>query len=355
MTSTVPQILQRAAIADRVERQLSAFLAARLPPPGAHAPERVILQPTVDLLLRGGKRLRPALCFWGWRGAGGADCEEVVAAATALELLQGCALIHDDVMDASDLRRGGPSVHRALAGTHAERRWNGPAERFGVGGAVAAGDLCLVWADQILRQSGLPAESLARAGAVYDALREETVLGQWLDLVTRAEGALRVEDAVAVARSKTAANTTAGPLRLGGALAGASPELQDAYREFGVPLGIAFQLRDDIVGAFGDPAVTGKPSGDDLRDGSCTLLLAEARRRSSPSGRQAIDALLREPSDRTVPELRSAIEQTGARTHVEELIAELGTQALEVLDTAPLADDGVREILRDFAVAVTAA
>jgi geranylgeranyl diphosphate synthase, type I len=347
----VRAILDVSALRERVDKHLAGFLSARL----AQAPglDRVLLEPVVDLLQRDGKRLRPAFCFWGWRGAGGADRDEVVSAATSLELLHGCALIHDDVMDGSALRRGSRAVHSELAAQHEARGWRGAGDHFGVAGAVVAGDLCLVWADEMLRASGLPPESLTRAGPVFDAMRAETIRGQYLDLITQAEGALRVEDAVAVARAKTAASTTVGPLRFGAALAGASEDLLDSYGDYAVPLGVAFQLRDDLLGAFGDPGATGKPSGDDLRDGKCTLLLAETRRRGGDGDARRVDRLLAEGTEEAVTQLRAMIEGSGARTFVEDEVTRLGAEALAALEGAPLVDESARPILGGLAQAVT--
>ena len=346
-------ILDVSALRQRIEKRLAGFLSARLaavPEPGL---ERVILESVVNLLLRDGKRIRPAFCYWGWRGAGGADSEEILTAATSLELLHGCALIHDDVMDESSLRRGRPAVHSELAMAHMSRGWRGVSDQFGVAGAVIAGDLCLVWADQMLRASGLPPDSLTRAGPAFDDMREETIRGQCLDLVAQAEGALRRQDAIAVARAKTAASTTAGPMRLGGTLAGASADLLLAYRDFAHPLGVAFQFRDDLMGAFGDPDATGKPSGDDLRDGKCTLLLAETRRRAGSADLRRIDSLLADVDPAAIDELRTMIESSGARAFVEDELGRLGTQALTALDRAPLIDESARPILRGLAHAVT--
>jgi geranylgeranyl diphosphate synthase, type I len=337
-----------------VDAHLGDFVAARLS--AAADLDRVVLEPLADLLLRDGKRLRPALCVWAWRGAGGAGDgadragaeERAVRAATCLELLQGCALIHDDVMDASDLRRGARAVHRELADRHAAAGWRGESGRFGLAAAIVAGDLCLVWADRMLRESGLPDPALRRAAPLFDEMRAQTIRGQYLDLLTQAQGTLQAADALAVAEAKTAASTTAGPLGFGAALAGAGPRLQAAYAGYGVPLGIAFQLRDDLLGTFGDPAHTGKPSSDDLRDGKCTVLLSEARRRAAPAAAREIDALLRLGTEDAVPRLRELVELTGARTHVEKLIADLAAQAMAALDDAPLIDPSVREPLGDL-------
>lgn len=364
MAGTTRNFGDLARLRGHVDAHLARFVGERLT--GADDLDLALLQPVADLLLRDGKRLRPALCIWGWRGAGGAhgaagpgdarhdDAElPAVRAATCLELLQGCALIHDDVIDGSDLRRGAPAVHRELADRHANARWRGESDRFGQAAAIVAGDLCLVWADQMLRESGLPDTALRRAAPLFDRMRAQTIRGQYLDLLTQAQGTLRPEDALAVAEAKTAASTTAGPLGFGGALAGADERLQAAYADYGVPLGVAFQLRDDLLGTFGDPALTGKPSSDDLRDGKCTVLLAEARRRADPAAAREIDALMDRADDDAVPRLRELIVHTGARTHVEKLIADLAARAMAALDDAPLVDPSVREPLEDLLALIT--
>jgi geranylgeranyl diphosphate synthase type I len=184
-------------------------------------------------------------------------------------------------------------------------------------------------------------------------MRAETIRGQFLDLVTQAEGALRVEDAIAVAQAKTAASTTVGPVLFGATLAGASDGLLAAYSDYALPLGTAFQLRDDLLGAFGDPGATGKPSGDDLRDGKCTLLLAETRRRVGGDDARRMDGLLAEGTEDAVVELRAMIVRSGARRFVEDEVIRLGSEALVAIEGAPLVDESARAILRGLAVAVT--
>jgi geranylgeranyl diphosphate synthase type I len=237
-----------------------------------------------------------------------------------------------------------------LAAVHTERIWRGDADSFGVSAAIVAGDLCLVWADELVRHSGLPAASLERGWPIYDAMRAQTIHGQYLDLVAQASGGYDATQAWQVAESKTAASTTTGPLLFGAALAGASGELQAALAEYGHALGIAFQLRDDLLGAFGDPHLTGKPSGDDLRDGKATLLVAEARRRAGEEGSLVIEEMLERGE---VAELRALLENTGARASVERLIERLTAEALGVIDSAPVVDETARVVLRGLALALT--
>jgi geranylgeranyl diphosphate synthase type I len=358
-TASVGELLELADLGVRVESRLTRFIEGRRVAEPSPRPGRSLVGPVRELLLGPGKRLRAAFCYWGWRGAGGDDSAGVIAAAAALELLHGFALIHDDVMDESAVRRGRPTVHRFFAERHAEADRYGSAGQFGTSAAILAGDLCLVWADMLLRESGLPTVSLNRAASVYDAMREETIHGQYLDLVTQTERSPRTGDAWEVARGKTAASTTTGPLAFGAALAGADAELTRAYAIYADSLGIAFQLRDDLLGAFGDPALTGKPSGDDLRDGKCTVLLAHARRTARPHVRRRIDELLGHASDdprydvdEVVDELRVLVDSTDARDHVEWLVAELGRRAVAALDTVALAGQA-RHVLVGLADALT--
>ena len=341
----------------RVDGVLREFVGARLEEvddPG----EQEFVAAIADLVSRGGKRLRATLCVLGWAGSGAVVDDAIVRAAASLELLQACALIHDDVMDRSATRRGGPTLHRSFARRHAEAGWRGDSEQFGEGAAIAAGDLCLVWADQLLRESGLPPAFMDRGRPVYDAMRASTIRGQYLDLVTQARGSYDIDDALRVARAKTAACTTTGPLCFGAALAGAVGALSAAYEAYGVALGLAFQLRDDLLGAFADPVATGKPSGDDLRDGKCTVLLAEAYQRLDVVGRERLRLLIDSGSGRAVDEIRDLVEGAGARGAVEQRIAVLGKQAVEALSGAPIGDGGgglgsVREWLVDLVTTVT--
>ncbi len=336
----------------RVQKQLDAFLADQ-----AQRLDDIDedLAPMVDALaalLAGGKRLRPAFCWWGWRGAGGDDSEDAVVAATSLELLQACALIHDDVMDASDTRRGQPAAHRRFAALHAASGWTGSADAFGVGGAILLGDLCLSWADELLERSGLPL--LGSARPVYDVMRTELMAGQYLDLLEQARGGGSVERALRVVRYKSAKYTVERPLHLGIALAGGGSDLLAAGSAYGLPLGEAFQLRDDVLGVFGDPDETGKPAGDDLREGKRTVLVALALESASPAQTSLVSRHLGDPAlgDPGVAALREVLTDTGALSRVEALIAGLTDEALAALSRSSLSASA-REVLADLAVAAT--
>ncbi|MGB2839417.1 MAG: polyprenyl synthetase family protein, partial [Actinomycetes bacterium] len=207
----------------RVHKELETFLETQQPVLDAVGDELLPILDAARSLLAGGKRLRPAFAYWGWRGAGGDDCPEIVRAVAALEFLQACALIHDDVMDDSDTRRGQPSAHRKFAGLHRTAQWSGSPDSFGTGAAILLGDLTLTWADEMLFSSPLPQEALVRAKPVYDRMRTELMAGQYLDLLEQARGGGSVERALRVARYKAAKYTVEGPLHLGATLAGAPP------------------------------------------------------------------------------------------------------------------------------------
>lgn len=299
-----------------------------------------------DFVMTGGKRIRPTFAWWGWRGAGGAAegpvAEAVVRALSALELLQACALVHDDLMDSSAVRRGSPTVHVAFAARHAARGLLGEPARFGLAAAVLLGDIALAWAEDLFLTSGLAPDALMRAVPPWQAMRTEMLAGQYIDMLTQARGDESEAAALRVDRFKTAAYTVERPLHIGAALAGAGQELVDAYRAFGADLGVAFQLRDDLLGVFGDPAVTGKPAGDDLREGKRTLLLALGLRHAERDGRRTDAALLRTSVGRAdlteddVARLRVLLTDLGAVDAVERRIADLTTSALDTLAAAPL-------------------
>ncbi|MEV6931267.1 polyprenyl synthetase family protein [Dactylosporangium sp. NPDC051485] len=345
--------LDRAGLRERVRSALDGFLRRRR---GRLAEiESVALAPVADaieaLVLGGGKRLRPAFAYWGYRGSGGADSDEVVAAVAALELVQASALIHDDVMDGSQTRRGEPAVHRRFAGIHREGGWRGDPDWFGTSAAILLGDLCLVWSDEMLHASGVDPVTLGRARPVFDEMRTEVTIGQYLDMQTQATGDTSTARASLVARFKSAKYTIEQPLVFGAALAGAGSEVAKAYSAFGLPLGEAFQLRDDVLGVFGDPAVTGKPAGDDLREGKRTYLIAAA---VEGAGVTVFDEHLGDPrlDEHGVALLRKTIVDSGALRRTEERIAQLTAAALEALGGADITDEA-REVLTGLAQAAT--
>ncbi|MGM1060207.1 polyprenyl synthetase family protein [Saccharothrix sp. Mg75] len=340
----------------RLHRELEAFFD-RTPD---LAPD--LTEALAELLLSGGKRVRPTFAWWGWRAAGGPaegpGADVAVRALVALELLQGCALVHDDVMDRSATRRGRPATHVAFAARHHRGRWAGDSRHYGDSAAVLVGDLALAWADDALVTAGLDGAALARAWTPWQAMRTEMIAGQHLDLLAGARREESLEKALNVARFKTAAYTVERPLHLGAAMAGASPHLVEALRSYGRDVGVAYQLRDDLLGVFGEPEETGKPVGDDLREGKRTPLMALALNLARGADRPDAARVLRDcleghdVTDRTVAEVRALLWELGAVDAVEERITSLTGHALRALDQVVL-DAPVRAALTALASTAT--
>ena len=239
-------------------------------------------------VVSGGKRFRAAFCYWGYRAVRPEveDEHALIRACAALELLHASALVHDDYMDASATRRGRPATHRAFTTEHREDRWRGDPEQYGAAAAILLGDLLLSWADELLRRCGLPAAEVSAAMDVFDLCRSEVIAGQFLDVSVQARGLADVDTAMTVLRFKSAKYSIERPLHIGAALAGATDETVTALSSFGLPLGEAFQLRDDLLGVFGDADTTGKPAGDDLVEGKRTVLVALALDAAGQDGRR---------------------------------------------------------------------
>lgn len=336
----------------RVQARLDAFVAVQLPLLESVSEDLAPLADALVELLSGGKRLRPAFCYWGWRGAGGPDDDAVVMAAAALEMFQAAALVHDDVIDDSATRRGGPTVHVVFRRRHADAAWAGSSPRFGEAAALLTGDLCLGWSAQLLSEAatagaGIPERRLRAGQRLYDTMCTQLMGGQFLDVLDQARadsGADPHGDAVdrarRVIRYKSAKYTVEHPLLLGGLLAGAEPPLLEGYSAYALPLGEAFQLRDDILGVFGNPAQTGKPSGDDLREGKRTVLVALAHGGADVAQTRTLSELLGRPDldDADVAALRRVIVDTRALERVETLVDDLTAQATSALAGAPVAE-----------------
>ncbi len=341
-------------VPQEVEKELRRFFtdnAARITEIGGPVAES--LGHLRDFVLGGGKRIRPT---YGWVGYVATvdpkntdeDPVAVLRAVSALELIQACALIHDDIIDASDTRRGKPTVHRAIAAEHAQRGWHGDSNIYGENVAILIGDLALAWADDMWRYSGVSDEALQRAAEPWRGMRSEVIGGQILDIALEASGSESAELADSVNRFKTAAYTVERPLHLGAAIAGADERTIDALRGYGRDIGIAFQLRDDLLGVFGDPAVTGKPAGDDLREGKRTVLYAlalEAADATDPAAAEKLRAGIGSATDPAdIAELARIIESTGAVDVTEERITRLTKSGLKHLEGAAITDAAVETL-----------
>ncbi|MDG4794917.1 polyprenyl synthetase family protein [Micromonospora sp. WMMD1082] len=310
-----------------------------------------------DCVLAGGKRVRPTFAYWGWRGAvGGSEpATPVVPALATLELLHTFALVHDDVMDASATRRGRPTAHVAVAAQHAAAGRSGDSGRFGEAVAVLIGDLCMVWADQLLARADLPADRLVEVRRGYDRMRVETVAGQYLDVLGETDPEnWSVDRALRVARYKTASYTVQRPLLFGASLAGVGDDspLATAYNRYGLAVGEAFQLCDDLLGVYGDPTTTGKPAGDDLRTGKPTALLMLARELATPAQLRALDGTDRRAGAPEIARLAEVVVDTGAVGRIERMIDERVEDALAALDTVAV-DETSRAALVGLAIEAT--
>ncbi|MFP7760284.1 polyprenyl synthetase family protein [Marisediminicola sp. LYQ134] len=348
-------------LVDLVQADIDRFLDDRQPVLTSIADD---LLPLLDFsrdLLRGGKRFRALFCYWGWQATEGHapeydpmssdedspdDLPAVVLASSALEIFHAAALVHDDIMDNSDTRRGAPAAHRRFERMHREGEWVGQPATFGQSAALLLGDLLLGWSDELFDEA-TAALSSREAGIAarqeFNRMRTEVTAGQYLDILDeRAWRSLPEDDLLARAHRvivyKSAKYSIEAPLVIGACLAGATPEQIATLRDFGLPLGIAYQLRDDMLGVFGDPAVTGKPAGDDLREGKRTVLIALARSAMPANARSLLDELLGDADldEQQVSMLQASIQHSGAVDKVERLIRHNVDLAVAALRDAPI-------------------
>lgn len=351
---------------EAVSQRLDNFLADQMSFAAAVGPEGETLTRAGAAALRGGKRLRARFCLTGWRaveehGRPGTSTPtaSAVTVAAALEVFQAAALVHDDIIDSSDTRRGQPAAHRALEAAHVAAGWSGDAAAFGRSGAVLLGDLLVAWSDDLFEAGLVDAATAAATRHQYALMRRDVTVGQFLDVAEESAYSAypdgdHADRALRIASYKSARYSIQQPLLIGGALAGAAQDQLDALGTFGHDVGMAFQLRDDVLGVFGDAAVTGKPSGDDLREGKRTVLVAFARERLDAGARRAVDELLGDPGldAAQIAMLQSTIVDTGALARTEELISDYARRADRALAGARLGNAAVGE-LRDLARAAT--
>lgn len=331
-------------IARRVDTRLQSLLESERTRWSAFDPD--LAQPIDEiarLVLAGGKRLRPAFCHWGFVGAGGnPDDPRVIDAGVAFELMHAFALFHDDVMDGSATRRGAPTTHVKMSQLHEENSWVGESRRFGEGAAILVGDLAFVYADQLLLGAPQPVWS------IWNELRVELNFGQYLDMLGSANSERRLAKAERICRYKSGKYTIERPLHLGAVFAAPekAEQLLPALSAYGLPLGDAFQMRDDVMGAFGETSVTGKPVGDDLREGKPTPLMAMACAKANAAqlgilqlvGNTLLD-------DAQVADVQIVIRETGALDQLEQLITSLTDEAIAAIGKAPLLQEARNELI----------
>jgi geranylgeranyl diphosphate synthase type I len=347
-------------LVDLIGLRLEEFLSERFPELSAIAPE---LAPFVDYssaLLSGGKRFRALFCYWGWSAVGAGrdsfdplealepprDLASVVDVASGLELFHAAALVHDDIMDNSDTRRGMPAAHKRFSSLHDDSGWTGSGQDFGLAGGLLLGDLLLGWSDELVEQGLALLDSRAAAMAAraeFNRMRLDVTAGQYLDILEErswrsSPESQQLSRAHRVLVYKSAKYSVEAPLVIGGSMGGGDARQIDALRAFGLPLGIAYQLRDDMLGVFGNPDVTGKPAGDDLREGKRTVLIALARADLPPTAVRLLDELLGDPSldGDQIRMLQQTLIEAGTVEKVERLIRHNVELARTALESAPL-------------------
>lgn len=339
---------------DRLRAEIDAALAASM---GRIVPRlrRVhpALEPLADELnafTAGGKRIRPALLMLGYAAGGGNRNGDVLGPALALELLHTCALAHDDVIDRADVRRGRPSIHRRFADVHVDAGYGGDARTYGDAVAILLGDLAFVYADELFLEASVAPDALLAGLRRFTTLREEVMAGQALDLHAAASATTDRGLAIMIATLKSGRYSVARPLEIGASLAGASTELVDSLRAFGDPVGRAFQVRDDLLGVFGEEAETGKSASSDLAEGKRTLLIAEAASRLEAGELAFLEANLGDSalSVQGADELRALLEGCGARAATERYVDESVAEAVAVLEGLEIGDE-IRGVLGSLA------
>ncbi len=360
---------ERLRLVDLVNARLERFLDERATQLTTIASDLSVFTDASRDLLSGGKRFRALFCYWGWHAVAGTvrsddlmaeldhhpDLSSVIDAAAALELFHAAALVHDDIMDNSDTRRGMPAAHRRFESDHVRREWVGNSATYGTSAALLLGDLLLGWSDELLdaglaRLTDSPSARAARAE--FQTMRTEVTVGQYLDILEEVAWRDAPEDdllprAHRVVTFKSAKYSIEAPLALGALMAGGSLDQVSALRAFGLPLGVAFQLRDDLLGVFGDPAVTGKPAGDDLREGKRTVIIALARAALPAGSVRLIDELLGDPNltEHQIATLQATIRDSGAVETTERIIERSVAEALAALENAPLSRAARAELI----------
>jgi len=352
-------------VQDAVSARLDRFLSALGSEAQEYGPDAEMFFASAAATLQGGKRLRARFCHAGWGSVarfsarGAAETDALWDLCAALEIFQSAALVHDDLIDNSDTRRGRPAAHRSLEHQHRSLAWSGDAESFGRAAAILLGDLLVAWSDDLLESALTGLEEAPAVRREYARMRRDVTTGQFLDIAEESAWLVNpisehADRALRVVSLKSARYSIEQPLLLGALLAGADESQQDALRRFGHPIGMAFQLRDDVLGVFGDQSLTGKPAGDDLREGKRTVLIAFTREHLDGSARRLLDEMLGDvtlTADQ-VSALQATIAQSGALARVEDLIAAYAQEADRALSGAPLDNAAVGE-LRDLARAAT--
>ncbi|MCS7139194.1 MAG: polyprenyl synthetase family protein [Candidatus Nezhaarchaeota archaeon] len=338
----------------QIEEEMMKFLNSKIR--GVRDPrQKRVIEEIARFTMSGGKRIRPSLVVLGYAGSKGVIDGRIIKASISIELAHSYLLIHDDIMDRDELRRGRPTVWKVFEGLHKDAYGYEGATHYGFSMAIIAGDLAATYAIQALLQSEYEENAILRAVKLMQDVIEKTGYGQILDMALEKEplSAVKEEDVLKVNELKTAVYTVEGPLKIGGILARADDDLLEAYSNYAIPVGIAFQLQDDVLGVFGDEAVVGKPVGSDIREGKRTLLVIKAWESATPEQRRVLEKVLgnREASREDIEAVRDIIRSSGALDYIKELALKLSSEGMAAIERADVSSD-VKEILIDLAKVV---
>ncbi len=337
--------VRRAVLAD-VARFVAIRGAAELKHTGIEAAGDILVE-----FVSGGKCLRSTFMYLGWL-CGAPPSEAALRAAASFELVHAFALLQDDVMDGSAERRGRPSAHLQFAQWHRERGLSGSSRRFGESSAILLGDLCLIWAEQMLRESGVEPRRLQRAWPRYDAMRIELAVGQFADLASDVRRMPTLEAVLEVARRKSGNYTVRRPLEIGAAMGECDDRTLSQLGRYGAAVGEAFQLRDDVLGIFGTSATTGKPCGGDLLERKATSVVVAAHQLADPRTRRELSDLMNSEclDDRALDRCRELIAATGGVRLIEEMISHRVSSALDTVRDMAVGES-IRAVLAEMASA----
>jgi geranylgeranyl diphosphate synthase type I len=328
---------------------LEAYFAEKIKQAAEIHPEAVVLVEEIRRMVQaGGKRIRPAFAYAAYVASGGHSHEAVLYASSALELWHTFAIIHDDIIDESSLRRGQSTAHTAFDKFHQNRHFPGDSQRFGISAAILAGDLAFSFADELLDSAPFPAERIRRAKIYYNAMKQQTIYGEHLDVISQFKKQISEADVLKILEYKTAKYTIERPMHIGACLAGADEEKLQIFSNYAVPLGQAFQIQDDILGTFGKEENIGKPTDSDIKEGKMTLLIVKAYEAVKPAERKVLDGALgnKKASTRQINQVRKVIENCGSLAYSQKLSNELIERAKEVISEAKLNQEGKNYLLQ---------
>jgi geranylgeranyl diphosphate synthase type I len=328
---------------------LDTYFDAKIDEASKIHPEAVVLAEEARRFIRtGGKRLRPAFAYSAYVASGGRSLEAILYASAALEVLHAWALIHDDIIDNADIRRGKPSVHKVFEDFHRKRTLKGNKEEFGVSTAILVGDLALAYADEVLNTAPFPAERIRRAKNYYDLMKKQVIFGEYLDVLAPLKKQFTEKDLLTIFEYKTAKYTIERPLHIGAILAGAEEDILETFSSYGIPLGQAFQIQDDIMGTFSNEEKIGKPADSDIREGKKTLLVLKAYEFCKRDERRLLDKILgnKSANDVEIATVREIMSKCGALEYSQELAYKLINKAKRSILHAKLTSEGKDYLLQ---------